>query len=108
MKCYVKEGESRAIPFKNGLSVRFGSDDSGTPLRCNRSGGRKISPSVFRLSFDGDDRRSDAIARYALGHIFSADIELVGWGKFIQRGVPLGPRIGLVREREIASRARNR
>ena len=25
------EGESRPIPFKNGLSVLFGSDDSGTP-----------------------------------------------------------------------------
>jgi len=25
------EGESRLIPFKNGLGVRFGSDDSGTP-----------------------------------------------------------------------------
>ena len=32
----------------------------------------------------------------------------VGWGKFIQRGVPLWPRIGFVGEREIASRARNR
>ncbi len=32
MKCYVTEGESRPIPFKNGLSVRFGSDDSGTPI----------------------------------------------------------------------------
>src|SRR5258705_8567844 len=71
-------------------------------------GGRKVRPSVFRLWFDGDDRRSDAKARYPLGHIFSADIKLVGWGKFIQRGVPLGPRIGFVREREIASRARNR
>jgi hypothetical protein len=26
------EGESRPIPFKNGLGVRFGSDDSGTPI----------------------------------------------------------------------------
>src|ERR1700760_1608457 len=26
-------------------------------------GGRKVRPSVFRLSFDGDDRRSDAKAR---------------------------------------------
>ena len=70
--------------------------------------GRKVCPSIFRLSFDGDDRRPDAKARCALGHIFSADIELVGWGKFIQRGVPLGPRIGFVGEREIANRARNR
>jgi hypothetical protein len=31
VKCHVREGESRPIPFKNGLSVRFGSDDSGTP-----------------------------------------------------------------------------
>jgi hypothetical protein len=31
VKCHVTEGESRPIPFKNGLSVRFGSDDSGTP-----------------------------------------------------------------------------
>src|SRR5258706_15776290 len=72
------------------------------------SGGRKVRPSVFRLSFDGDDWRSDAKTRCPLGHIFSADIELVGWGKFIQRGIPLGPRIGCGRDREIASRARNR
>jgi len=32
VKCHVTEGESRPIPFKNGLSVRFGSDDSGTPM----------------------------------------------------------------------------
>ena len=70
-------------------------------------GGRKVRPSVFRLSFDGDDRRSDAKARCPLGHISSADIELVGWGKFIQRGVPIGPRIGFVRERKIAGWARN-
>jgi len=25
------QGESRLIPFKNGLGVRFGSDDSGDP-----------------------------------------------------------------------------
>ena len=31
VKCRVTEGKSRPIPFKNGLSVRFGSDDSGTP-----------------------------------------------------------------------------
>jgi hypothetical protein len=32
------EGESWPIPCKNGLSVRFGSDDSGTPnLRRGRS-----------------------------------------------------------------------
>jgi len=31
VKCYVTEGESRPIPIKNGLSVRFGSDDSGAP-----------------------------------------------------------------------------
>ena len=31
VKCHVREGESRPIPFKNGLSVRFGSEDSGTP-----------------------------------------------------------------------------
>jgi hypothetical protein len=37
VKCHVREGESRPIPFKNGLSVRFGSDDSGTP-RDHRDG----------------------------------------------------------------------
>jgi hypothetical protein len=36
VKGYVTEGESRPIPFKNGLSVRFGSDDSGTPNRQTR------------------------------------------------------------------------
>jgi hypothetical protein len=71
-------------------------------------GGREVPPSVFRLSFDGDDRRSDAKARYPFGHIFSAEIKLVGWSKFIQRGIPLGPRIGFVRERKIAGWARNR
>ena len=33
INCHCTEGESRPIPFKNGLSVRFGSDDSGTPNR---------------------------------------------------------------------------
>jgi hypothetical protein len=30
------EGESRLIPFKNGLGVRFGSDNSGTPSTSSR------------------------------------------------------------------------
>jgi len=33
VKCHVTEGEFRPIPFKNRLSVRFGSDDCGTPNR---------------------------------------------------------------------------
>src|SRR5215472_6531192 len=84
------------------LKMRYDADAVIDP------GGCKIRPPVFRLSFDGDDRRSDAIPCYPLGHIFSANIELVGRGKFVQRGVPLGPRIGLVREREITIRARDR
>ena len=47
-------------------------------------------------------------ARCALGHIFSADIELVGWGKFIQRWVPFGSRIGFVLKHKSAGLARNR
>src|SRR5262249_43833438 len=88
----------------------FEREDTAASLKMRYDGyavkdprGDKIRPSVFRLSFDGDDRRSDSIARYPLGHIFSADIELVGRGKFVQRGAPLGPRIGFVRKREIAS-----
>ena len=38
VKCHATEGKSWPIPFKNGLSVRFGSDDSGTPCRVVYAG----------------------------------------------------------------------
>ena len=43
MKCHVTEGESRPIPFKNRLSVRFGSDDSGTPIIASTVGDTLIT-----------------------------------------------------------------
>ena len=55
MKCHITEGESRPIPFKNGLSVRFGSDDSGTPKPSAErifgyTADKMIGTSIMRLT----------------------------------------------------------
>ena len=39
--------------------------------------------------------RADAIARRPLGHVFAADIELIGRREIVERGIPFRARIGL-------------
>src|SRR5262245_45099736 len=51
------EGESRLIPFKNGLGVRFGSDDSGTPSW--EKSRRSAFPVELHIAFDRYQRHPE-------------------------------------------------
>src|SRR5260370_10119760 len=65
----------------------------------------KILTRVFIcLAFHGYDRRTDALALGPFGDVLAANIELVSRREFVERGVPLRTRIGLVCEQKVPLR----